>query len=139
MRTRIKEISAADTWQIRHQVMWPNKPINYIKLDNDSQGKHYGLFIANKLIAVISIFIDNDKTQFRKFAVLKEYQGMGHGTALFNFVFKKIALQNIVIIWCNARKNKTNFYKRFGMEETKEEFFKGGIEYVIMEKKLKHQ
>ena len=64
---------------------------------------------------------------------------MGHGTTLFNFVFKKLALQNIAIIWCNARKNKTNFYKRFGMEETKEEFFKGGIEYVIMEKKLKHQ
>ena len=94
MRTHIKEISAADTWQIRHQVMWPNKPLDYIKLDNDSQGKHYGLFSGNKLITVISIFIDGNKVQFRKFATLNEHQGHGFGTILLNHIFEQIALQN---------------------------------------------
>jgi len=39
-------------------------------------------------------------------------------------------------IWCNARKNKGNFYKKFGLEETNTSFIKDGKDYVIMEKYL---
>ena len=44
--------------------------------------------------------------------------------------------QNIQSIWCNARSDKTTFYKKFGMLETDKTFNKGGIDYVIMEKLL---
>ncbi|WP_440897062.1 hypothetical protein ACS127_03495 [Amphibacillus sp. Q70] len=39
-------------------------------------------------------------------------------------------------IWCNARKSKVNFYKKFGLQETNFEFIKGGKPYIIMEKNL---
>ena len=32
---RIKEIKASDTWQIRHEVMWPNEPFEFVQLAED--------------------------------------------------------------------------------------------------------
>jgi hypothetical protein len=34
----IKAIQAEDTWELRRQVMWPDKEIDYVKLNDDSSG-----------------------------------------------------------------------------------------------------
>ena len=134
MDYKIKEIDSQKTLPIRHLVMWPNKPLNYVKLPLDNKGRHYGLYFDRKIISVISIFKSNNELQFRKFATLKEYQGNGFGTKLLNFVFDLARQENINRIWCNARVDKTNFYKRFGLEKTDVFFEKSGTKYVIMEK-----
>lgn len=133
----IKQISPQETWPIRHQVMWPEKPITYVKLPNDDEGRHFGLFSQDKLIAVISLFINGNETQFRKFATLREEQGKGYGTALMQFILKTTAELATEIVWCNARADKTYFYEKFGMQKTDKQFTKGGIDYIIMEKQLK--
>ncbi|MCU0469711.1 MAG: GNAT family N-acetyltransferase [Arcicella sp.] len=52
----IKEIKPADTWQLRHTVMWPNRPLSYVQLSEDEkgenaeQGKGYGSMLLNQLI-----------------------------------------------------------------------------------------
>lgn len=51
----IKQIPKELTWKIRHFVLWPDKDIDYVILENDSDGKHYGLFIGDKLVSVISL------------------------------------------------------------------------------------
>lgn len=137
MNFQIKEVLASDTWQIRHQVMWPNEPIDSVKLKNDNQGEHFGLFVDTKLVSVVSLFTKEKSAQFRKFATLHEEQGKGYGTALLQFIFGKVQESTIQHIWCNARLDKTKFYTRFGMEKTDQQFSKSGIEYIIMEKKLK--
>ena len=48
----------------------------------------------------------------------------------------KAANQGVKTIWCNARKDKTSFYKRFDMKETEKEFIKEQVEYVVMYKCL---
>lgn len=65
---KIKKIKAEQTWEIRHKVMWPNKPLAYVKISNDLEGLHYGLFVADKLVSVVSLFIKGEVAQFRKFA-----------------------------------------------------------------------
>ncbi|WP_350285393.1 GNAT family N-acetyltransferase [uncultured Croceitalea sp.] len=117
--------------------MWPNKPIAYVKLPNDDQGQHFGLFSQDKLIAVISLFIDGNDAQFRKFATLRQEQGKGHGTVLLQFILKTTIELSLESLWCNARADKTYFYEKFGMQKTDKQFLKGGIHYVIMEKQLK--
>ena len=77
MSLKITSISASDTWEIRHKVMWPNESIDFIKLPADKSGLHFGLWIDSQLISVISLFIKEDTAQFRKFATLVEYQGKG--------------------------------------------------------------
>jgi hypothetical protein len=71
----IREIQAADTYEIRHKVMWAHKPFDFVKIDEDTEGVHLGLFEAEKLVSIVSLFFKNKEIQFRKFATLRELQG----------------------------------------------------------------
>jgi len=132
----IKEITSEETLAIRHKVMWPNKSIDYIRIPNDSTGSHYGLFLNDKLISVISLFIQDNSAQFRKFATLSKYQGIGFGSVLLREIIEIVKRDKLSKIWCNARIDKSNFYTKFGLNHTDIQFQRGGIDYVIMEKTL---
>jgi GNAT superfamily N-acetyltransferase len=116
--------------------MWPDKEMDYIKLKDDKLGSHFGLFIGEELVSVISLFAEAEGVQFRKFATLEELQGKGYGTMLLQFVMKEVKKLGAKKLWCNARKNKIDFYKRFGLEESDETISKDGIEFIIMSKIL---
>ena len=134
MKIVIKRIPPESTWPIRHEVMWPDQTIDYVRLPNDEEGIHYGLFLEDELVGVISAFITGNEVQFRKFATLVKHQGKGYGTQLLNHLLAALEKEDLQRIWCNARLDKQNFYKRFGLQTTDETFTKGGIDYVIMEK-----
>lgn len=129
----IRNIPYSSTWVIRHQVMWPDRTIEYVKLPNDKDGQHFGLFIEDKIVSIVSVFLVEKVAQFRKFATLKEEQGKGYGSRLLSYVIEKLISSNIEKIWCNARSNKAQYYERFGLRRTNQSFSKGGIDYVIME------
>jgi len=114
--------------------MWPDRTIDYVKITNDKDGDHFGLFVHNKLVSIISIFIEEDHAQFRKFATVVEDQGKGYGTKLLSYVLNELEKNQLTKIWCNARKEKAFYYERFGMIKTDVTFAKGGIDYVIMKK-----
>lgn len=130
----IKKVKQEQVWEIRHKVMWPDKPFEYIKVKDDEIANHYGLFKDNELISVVSLFINGVEAQFRKFATIEREQGKGYGTELLNTIFKEAKRLGVKRLWCNARKNKVDFYKKFGLRETDLTFIKGGKSYVIMEK-----
>lgn len=138
MNFEIRAISVAQVLPVRHQVMWPNKPLAFVKLPNDQHGRHLGLNVNKQLVSVISLFIKNNQVQFRKFATLVEFQGMGYGSTLFKRVNEIVVKENYEKLWCNAQVNKTSFYKKFGMQQIKSTFVKEGVKYVIMEKKFKN-
>lgn len=132
----ISEIEANETWDIRHRVMWPNMPYNFVKLENDFDGKHYGLFVNGKLTSIISLFINEYEAQFRKFATEISHQGKGYGTTLLEHVISEVKSMNINTLWCNARLDKTQYYEKFGLSKTKKTYVKGGIDFVILEKNI---
>ncbi|PEL14062.1 GNAT family N-acetyltransferase [Bacillus sp. AFS017336] len=132
----IKQVDKEEVWEIRHKVMWADKPFDYIKLNDDDLGMHFGLFKESNLISVISLFISNSECQFRKFATLHEEQDKGYGSTLLDYVLKEVNNTGVKKIWCNARMNKANFYKKFGLQETNASFIKDGKQYVIMEKNM---
>ena len=131
----IASIPPQATWPIRQQVMWPDKPLDYVKLDQDDQGLHLGLKVEGKLVSIISAFIRGNEAQFRKFATLTEEQGKGYGSHLLSYLIAELEEQGIEKIWCNARQEKAGFYARFGLMQTAKTFSRGGIKYVIMEKR----
>jgi len=55
----IKAINASQTWEIRHKVMWPDKPIEFVQLEEDNKGLHFGVFDQEKLVSIVSCFVDN--------------------------------------------------------------------------------
>jgi predicted GNAT family N-acyltransferase len=129
----IKQIKKEDTWKIRQLVMWPEKPIDFVKLPDDDKGIHYGLFEDHELTTVVSCFENNKAMQFRKLATLENKQGKGYGTYILNHIIDIAKNKGIEKIWCNARVNKKAFYEKFGFRETGKRFFKDGIEFTIME------
>lgn len=130
----IREIASEETLEIRQKVLWPEKSIEFVKVEEDKEGTHFGLFENDKLVSVISLFYNDNEVQFRKFATLFSEQGKGNGTALLKFVFEEAKKNGAQKIWCNARANKVHFYRRFGMKDTAKKFEKNGIDYVVMEK-----
>ena len=135
-RIYIGEISAEACWPIRQEVMWPDKGIDFVKLEKDESAIHYGLFLNQKLSSIISLFIEKDQAQFRKFATLKKEQGRGLGSKLLSFLLKEIEKYPVQRIFCNARIERLSYYEKFGLKKTKTVFEKAGRRYIIMEKHL---
>jgi GNAT superfamily N-acetyltransferase len=134
---KIKEIAASLTWQIRHEVMWPDQPFEFVQLAEDDLGLHFGVFMNEKLVSIISCFIADEELQFRKLATLEQYQGKGIASKLLDHVFDLAKQKGLKKIWCNARTNKKEFYEKFGMTDTNKTFTKAGQEFTIMEITLK--
>lgn len=133
---KIEEIRYDLTWNIRHEVMYPHLPYDSIKLENDKNGIHFGLYVDDSLTAVISLFQSGNISQFRKFATLVSAQGKGYGTLLLNYIINYVKNTGSKIIWCNARVSAAEFYRKFGFVLTNERHVSNGIEFVIMELQL---
>jgi GNAT superfamily N-acetyltransferase len=129
----IKAITAAETWQLRHKVMWPNKPLEFVILPEDEDGFHYGLFEKERLVSVISLFKIGNEGLFRKFATDKDFQGKGYGSKLLNHLIKEAKLLNIICLFCSARTTAISFYEKFGMKLASDIVRKNGKDYVKME------
>lgn len=126
-------MDASETWKIRHMVMWPDQPFEFVQLEEDNSGLHFGVFLEEKLVSIVSCFISDDEMQFRKLATLNEYQGRGIATELLKYIFELARKKDLKRIWCNARTNKKSFYEKLGMKDTFQTFNKLGQEFTIME------
>lgn len=130
---KIAAIQPSETWQIRHEVMWPDQPFEFVQLTEDDSGLHFGAFTNEKLVSVVSCFITDKELQFRKLATLETFQGQGIASKLLQYVFDLAKEKELNKIWCNARSNKKQFYEKFGMIDTHKTFTKAGQEFTIME------
>jgi predicted GNAT family N-acyltransferase len=139
MNIKIRKIRAEDTYKLRHEVMWPDKALEFVKLPNDRSGHHFGLFKNEEIISIVSLFIDHNKAQFRKFATKTSEQGNGYGTLLIQHLLTFANDQKVDEIWCNARADKCSFYEKFGLKSNQKEFIREEIHYVIMDKNLRYQ
>lgn len=67
---KITEISTEETYPIRQEALYPNDNRDKIILTDDPLGKHYGLFIHDMCISVLSLFQTDKGIQLRKFGTL---------------------------------------------------------------------
>ncbi|KAI1380435.1 GCN5-like N-acetyltransferase [Hypoxylon crocopeplum] len=147
----IRPISAADTYALRHAVLWPNKPLSYAQLPDDIAGQHFGAFAlissdadksdkheSGELVSIISLFIDDESgaARFRKFATSPAWQGKGVGSALLAYTIEAAVRAGATSIWCDARQSALGFYQRFGMGGEGEVFFKEEVPYLRMSRAL---
>ncbi|KAF8073370.1 hypothetical protein FPV67DRAFT_741263 [Lyophyllum atratum] len=144
-----RSITVDETLQLRHSVLWPDKPISHVSLPEDEHGLHIGAFIPlyDYPIAVISLFVESlpinnevfnqDDTQrqarFRKFACDPAFQGRGIGSKLLQFSIERARSEfDSAIVWCDARTSTAQWYMKRGMIPFGEKFFKGPVEYIRM-------
>ena len=132
----IERISADQTVDIRHMVLWPEKAKPDVVLPEDADGTHFGASINGALVAVISLFETPEGIRFRKFATLPGLQGKGLGSRLLQHAIAYAQAQGYTRMWCDARTDALGFYERFGFRRFSEPFFKEHIEYYKIERKL---
>lgn len=136
MGIEIKKVSVEDILPIRHKVLWPDKPFEFVKVEGDEEGIHFGLYEKSSLVTIISLFADGKSLRFRKFATLPEYQNRGLGKTMILKVIDYAKENNFERLWCDARTDALNFYERVGFKKFSEPFFKENIEYYKIEKIL---
>ncbi|TGE27044.1 GNAT family N-acetyltransferase [Hymenobacter metallicola] len=128
----IRAIAAEQTYPLRHAVLWPEKPFDYVKVENDGEGQHFGAFLDQQLVSVISLFVDDEQARFRKFATDPKFQRQGIGSVLLQRVIDEARRLGARSLWCDARQDATAFYQRFDMRAEGAVFYKGDIPYQRM-------
>lgn len=132
----IEQISQELTWKLRKKELYPDLPIEAIKLEEDDIGMHLGLFYQNKLTTVASLFENNNQLQFRKLATDSKFQRMGLGSKMINYILNYAKEKSFEKVWCNARISAKGFYEKLDFTKTGDVFSKDGIDYVVMEIKI---
>jgi len=126
----IRTLEPQETYPLRQAVLWPDKPLDFVKVAGDAEGRHYGAFLDGALVAVISLFGPEEGVfRFRKFATSPAHQGRGVGTQLLTHVIDEARRLGGHTIWCDARLSAALFYQRFGMAPEGDVFHKGPIPY----------
>lgn len=145
---RISPVSAEQTHNLRHTVLWPERPISFIRLPEDDCGQHFGAFSTSSnpqlLVGVISLFTipsaehtsSLPSARFRKLCVLPSHQSQGIGSQLVRHAINISAEASMTSIWCDARATALSFYRRLGFEPEGESFDKSGVEYIITRRHL---
>ena len=88
------------------------------------------------MLSVVSLFIENNSAQFRKFATEISEQRKGYWAKLLDHLIQECINQNVITFWCNARTSSSGFYEKFGLVIVSDAWIKDGIEYVKMSRNL---
>lgn len=132
----IQKVNADDLLEIRHVVLWPDKPREFVKVPEDAYGIHFGLYLDGVMVSVISLFAEGKNVRFRKFATLPGFQGKGLGSKLLQHAITYAQTEGYTRMWCDARTDALGFYERFYFKKFSEPFFKEHIEYYKIERML---
>lgn len=129
----IRRISVEDTLSLRRDVLYPDASLETVKVDQDEDGLHFGVFDGGQLVTVVSLFMGREEAQFRKLATLPAAQGKGYGKAVLAHLVDICRKEKIKLLWCNARDTAVSFYDRLGYVARGNYFIKGGINFIRME------
>ncbi|MCJ0742614.1 GNAT family N-acetyltransferase [Pedobacter montanisoli] len=133
MNVVIEQTFPSLTWAIRQEAMYPGKDLEAVKLDDDFNGIHFGLYVNHALTGVVSLFIDQDRAQFRKLAVLPHMQRKGLGNLIIQNLISFCKTEKLSKIWCNARVDAIGFYEKNGFVTSGEPFSRNHLQYIKME------
>ena len=136
-----KQITAVETYKLRLEVLKTCEEYAYkYQGDFDKNTIHIGAFENNNLIGIVSLMKTSNNSfkgkqmQLRGMAIIKSSQGKSVGAKLINKCVLFCRDRQIDLIWCNARKESVDFYKKQGFEIHGESFHikNVGIHYVMV-------
>ncbi len=141
----ITEIAALDTYSLRHPVLREGKPITTCQFIGDDLATtfHFGYFIENELIGVISLFKtahnlfdQKDQYQIRGMAVIEKHRNKGIAKSLVLFCEDFCKNLKCNFIWLNARTSAIAFYEKLEYHKQGDLFeITNAGEHILMYKK----
>jgi len=154
----IKEISASETFELRHSVLRANFPRSSVHYEQDllKGAFHLGVFEGESLISVGSFYessrppehiirlldIPLDETllelpfQLRGMATHPDFRGLGAGSLLIHTGKFILETKGASLLWFNARVKAFPFYHRLGFSEIGELFNSYTVPHKVMFKRF---
>ena len=130
----IEQIRHELTWMLRQKVLYPERDMYDMGMEEDLSGIHFGAFKGNRLVGIISLFQNGDDFQFRKVAVDPSAQNMGIGSMMLNYITDFALSEGGKRLWCNARLTSIPFYLKHGFTQKGKILKRGGIDFETMER-----
>lgn len=126
----IKEITAAQTWPVRHPVLRKGRPLKdvYMQADEKESTFHLGAYHKNHLIGVASFMEDSHpkfkgiQSRLRGMAVLPEFRKKGIAALMLIKGEALLKEKGRTLLWFNARIIALNFYTNMGYTTVGPEF-----------------
>jgi GNAT superfamily N-acetyltransferase len=122
----IRRICAKDTLAIRSEVLRPGREIEEAMFPGDGEREtvHLGAFLDSKHVGVTSLYHAAlpehpeiaGAWQLRGMATMPEVRGKGCGHALLKASLKYATDGGASVLWCNARIEAAEFYRKEGFE-----------------------
>lgn len=126
----LKQITAKETWPVRHPVLRKGRPLEDVYMEADEQPStfHIGMYYQNTIIGVAS-FMEDKKDSFtgkqhrlRGMAVLPEFRKKGIAELLLKKGENLLKMKECTLLWFNARIIAVSFYKKLGYTTVGPEF-----------------
>ena len=133
MSVNIRYITAEETLPMRRDMLYPGWGLDEVRISDDAEGLHYGVFEEKDLVTVVSLFFQGKKAQFRKLATVGNRQRKGYGSLLLKHLMEECRKRQMESLWCNARSTAESFYQQLGFKRSSELFYKDNIAYYKME------
>ncbi|MEM6712605.1 MAG: GNAT family N-acetyltransferase [Pseudomonadota bacterium] len=136
MRYPIRSIAAQQTLRFRQKHLWPDMPLEHVKVPGDETAHHLGAFDGQKLIGVASFFAHPKGVQLRKLAVDPMYRKRGLASRMIEEGARCAKKDGHAQLWCDARQSALHFYERLGFKIDPDVFEKSGVTYQIARRAL---
>jgi len=144
--TFIKKITVEKTYLLRHQILRPHQSIDDCKYngDRDSFTKHFGTYLDNKLVGIVSIYKsplnhiqDKNCWQIRAMAMDISVRKKGYAKDILKKAEDYAIKNGAHYIWCNARVSALGFYEKNNYKIYGKEFYVEDIgQHYIMIKDI---
>lgn len=126
----IKEITAEQTWPVRHPVLRKGRPLKdvYMEADEKESTFHLGAYHKNKIVGVASFMEDANpiftgvQSRLRGMAVLPAYRKKGIAERMLHKGEDMLKERGRTLLWFNARIVALSFYKTLGYQTVGKEF-----------------
>jgi len=125
MNLQVKKIPFNKTFIVRHPILRTGKPIEmcYFEGDDLPTTVHFGLFLDEVIIGVLSVFKNEcpiieskNAYQYRGMAILELHQNKQYGVLLLNAANSWVIENQGDLIWFHAREKALRFYQRNGFQ-----------------------
>ena len=142
MNWTVKRIEAKATHGPRHAVLWPHLSRAAdctIAEDEDAGTIHLGVFLADDLVGVCSLFAQRPERfsdalpanvrlcRLRVMGILPEVRGRGAGVALVDRAIEEARGAGAKFLWCDAREIALGFYEKLSFKFVSEAYNVPGI------------
>ncbi len=114
MTHEIREITAQATYDLRHRVLWPDHPPDFVKIPTDGKATHFGALDGARIVGVVSLYPVGTDLQLRKLATEAACRGQGIGSALVRHCIQTARSRQVPRIFLSGRLSAHPFYTRLG-------------------------